>query len=94
MKDIIRYTDEEAVMLGRTLTRLGVPSFGPQTGMQLLKVVEGVDKLLKENSRLTEQMKAVLGGYRNRLLDVCAVAGGQQGEVIKTLEDAIKGGRK
>ncbi len=90
MKDIVSYTEEEARLLGRVLFRLGVPSFGPVVGMELLRIVEGIDGVLK-NSELTEDQKWVLSGFKQRVTDVCGVAVHHQGMVIEKFSKAITG---
>ncbi len=82
MKDIAPYTEEEAQHLGRALIRLGCPSFGPAVGMDLLKVVEGVDKILQRRD-LSPEMREVLFSLRTRFTDVCAIGAAMQGEVIE-----------
>lgn len=89
MKDIVPYTPAEAESLGSTLTKMGIPSFGPETGMQLLRVVEGVEKLMKDQ-RLDSHMVDVLKGFQQRILDVCEVAAGQQKEAIAHFERLTK----
>jgi len=65
MRDIVPYTDVEAGALGRTLVCIGCPSFGPAVGLELLRVVEGIDKILKRED-IDGATKGVLIGLRAR----------------------------
>lgn len=88
--DIVHYTQEEALRLGAALTKLGVPCFGPETGIKLLEIVVALDKVMEKNKgKFNEEMVTLLTGYRHRLTDVSFVAAGQQGEVIRQLEEAF-----
>jgi len=92
--DIVPYTPEEAAKLGKVLGDLGCPSFGPAVGMELMKVVKGIDGLLKKEG-WDESQRTVLRCYRARLMDICAVAVHHQGAIINTLQKLIeKGGDK
>jgi hypothetical protein len=88
--DIVPYTAEEADALGRVLVKAGCPTFGPATGFTLLRVVEGIDVILKREG-LSSQMREVLGSFRARLMDVVAVGGAMQGEALQHLESLVKG---
>ena len=83
-RDIVPYTEDTARLLGDALARLDVPSFGPATGMALLRVSDGLNKLLQDQ-RLDNDQRAVLVGYQSRLLDVAAVAAYHQKGVIDKL---------
>lgn len=90
--DIVPYTTEEAHKLGEVLGSMGVPCFGPTTGLEILKMVERLDGFINTNKALlTPDMVAVLNGLRSRLTDVCNVVAGMQGEAIKRLEGMLKG---
>lgn len=91
-KDIVGYTEEEVKILGPTLFKFGISWFGPQTGMELLRIVEQIDNL-KTNPRLTNQMREVLEGLRQRIIDLCNVGAHHQGAVLKRLEDLLSGGK-
>lgn len=91
MKDIVPYSQEEARRLGRTLVLCGCPSFGPAVGMDLLRVVEGIDKILKRTD-LSAGIKEMLESLRARFTDVCAVGASMQGEVLSRAEEIIRGG--
>lgn len=89
-KDIIAYTEEEAQSLGRSLAKMGVQGFGPETGMELLTVVNSVD-IMRENHKhdLTPEMKELLEQFNQRILDICAVMGGFQSQVVEDAQAAV-----
>jgi len=98
MKDIVPYEPEVAKRLGVLLAKMGVLTFSPTIGLSLLQVVESLDKLLLDlkgqkdkDPAVVVSMQALLQGYRHRILDICNVAGAQQGEEIRKLEQLIKG---
>ena len=88
MKDIVCYTEEEARKLGETLVKMGCPSFGPGVGMDLLRVVDGIDTILK-NPKLGKEVRDVLMSLRGRFTDVCAVGAYMQGVVLKEMEKIL-----
>lgn len=91
MKDIIPYTFEETQKLGDIFFKMGIPSFGPGTGKELLRIVEGIDLVIAKNdSKLSNDMKEVLLGYRARIMDVCTTSAHHQERVINHFEKLLK----
>ena len=86
--DIVPYTAEEAQVLGKALVKLGCPTFGPAVGMDLLRVVEGIDIITKKR-KLPSPLIEVLQSLRARLMDVVAIGGAMQMEVLTQLDDLI-----
>jgi len=90
--DIVGYEERFAKKMGQVLAALGIPTFGPATGIELLRMVEGVDEMLKKNKdKLTPEMVTLFQGYRTRILDICAVSIHHQGAVMEKLESLLKG---
>lgn len=90
--DIVPYEKKFSQRLGAILERIGIKIFGPQTGMELLAIVNQLDVWMEKNKdKLSEDMVTLLLGYRQRILDVCDVAAAQQGEVLKHLDKILKG---
>lgn len=89
--DILPYDKEDAEKFADILFRMGVPCFGPATGMDLLEIIEGIDKVLKAyEGKLTPDMIMLIDGYRIRLTDIIAISAYQQGKVIAHLEKLLK----
>jgi hypothetical protein len=93
LRDIMPYTQEEAKKLGKVLCKMGVRTFGPVTGQQLLLMVRDIDKVLAEpNKDWTPEMVAVLLSVRARIMDVALLAAFIQAEVIEDLSRLIAKG--
>lgn len=89
MPDIIPYGEEEALKLGKCLSKMGVPSVGPGTCMALLRIASGIDEKLKQAKDYDPQVRTLLNNYRARILDICAVEAGAQAEILQQLENII-----
>jgi len=90
--DIHPYTEEEAKRFGMVLAKLGVPSFGPATGMELLRIVDAVKEVVKKNkAKVSPEGLALMQGYCDRIQDLCAVAASMQGAILEQMQEMIKG---
>lgn len=87
--DITPYSPEEAIPLGKALSQFGVRSLGPQVCVNLLEVVKDLSSLLSTRKDLTDDMRAVIEGYRSRLMDICEVEAGMQNQVLKQLKSLL-----
>lgn len=89
MPDIIPYTEKEALRLGEVLAKAGIPSIGPATCMSLLRVKDGVEALRKRKD-ITPETSQLLNNFKSRIMDICTVMAGMQGEIISQLEKEIR----
>lgn len=89
MPDIIPYGEQEALQLGKCLSKMGLPSVGPGTCMALLRIAEAIDAKLKQSPSYDPQVRTLLNNYRARILDICAVEAGAQKEILEQLGKII-----
>lgn len=95
VKMMVPYSPDEGERIGRCLTGLGVGSLGPCVGSAMLRIAEGIEKVIASDHRLDAGMMQVLAEYREKLLDVCRVEAGAQAEAIAVLQRLVgkaKGG--
>lgn len=88
--DIVPYSNEDAEKIAKFLVSRRIACGGPTLSLKLKSMADAVDRLCEDVSTpLTDDMKTLLHGVRDRLLDVAKLNGFMACEVIARLQAAI-----
>jgi len=90
MKDIVRYSEEEAKRLGVVLQKLGVRCPGPGTCHDLLAMNRSIEDIVDKNGhKLDQDQLELLLGVVCRVSDVIRLCISMQGKVLEEAQALV-----